>query len=98
MWVNNSDGKFGFSVQKKIYVGSCGGELSGQNSEKADNCFGDRVGWRVKENWISNSDTDYSTQAPRGHLPTYYSAGGTYVLFWEMGRFALFSRAETCKL
>lgn len=69
LWVDNSGGKFGFSVQKKIYVESCGGKLDGQYDEEAWLCFGDRVGWRVKQEWISYFDVISNTQAPKGHLP-----------------------------
>lgn len=65
LWVEASDGKFGFSVQKKIWQ-ECGSPTEYNNAWKT---FGDRVGWRVKGNWIRYSDVTYDTTAPRGHLP-----------------------------
>ncbi|NJL47990.1 MAG: TIR domain-containing protein [Leptolyngbyaceae cyanobacterium SM2_5_2] len=45
LWVKYSQGKFGFSVQKQIYV-ECGGKLSGMYpGDKVWNEFCDRVGW-----------------------------------------------------
>lgn len=56
LWVDISGGKFGFSVQKKIYVENCSGNPDGRSDEKANQCFGDQVGWRVKGQWIEHSD------------------------------------------
>lgn len=46
LWVKHSKGRFGFSVQKKIYL-ECGGKLDGKYpGDKIWETFGDRVGWR----------------------------------------------------
>ncbi|MGJ3245045.1 MAG: GUN4 domain-containing protein [Elainellaceae cyanobacterium] len=69
LWVKYSDGRFGFSVQKEIYV-QCEGKLDG--TYPGDNIwyeFSDRVGWRVKNSWIAYWDVTFNTSAPRGHLP-----------------------------
>ncbi|KAM3115949.1 GUN4 domain-containing protein [Phormidesmis sp. 146-33] len=81
LWVANSGGKFGFSVQKKIYVENCGGKLdgqylNGQYDEKAWSCLGDGVGWRVNNQWIDYSDVTFDTQARDGHLPYGMRDGG----------------------
>ncbi|MEH2178611.1 GUN4 domain-containing protein [Nostoc sp.] len=73
LWVKYSNGRFGFSVQKEIYL-SVGGKADGKYYEKAWEKFGDRVGWRVKINgiswdWISYSNVNFDTASPRGHLP-----------------------------
>jgi hypothetical protein len=49
LWLKYSNGKFGFSVQAKIYR-----ELGGtrQYNERVWDAFGDRVGWRVNNSWI----------------------------------------------
>ncbi|MBD1996723.1 GUN4 domain-containing protein [Leptolyngbya sp. FACHB-541] len=44
LWLDNSEDKFGFSVQKEIYLKDCGGNSDG-NDEEAINCFVDAVGW-----------------------------------------------------
>ncbi|KAM3090805.1 GUN4 domain-containing protein [Phormidesmis sp. 146-12] len=69
LWVDNSSGKFGFSVQRKIYVENCGGKPDGQYDEKNWQCFGAQVGWRVNNEQIEYSQATFSTQALRGHLP-----------------------------
>ena len=60
LWLENSNGKFGLSVQKQIY------DRCNNNPQK----FGDRVGWHVGDRWISSSEiiTDCD-RAPEGHLP-----------------------------
>ncbi|BAZ00785.1 extracellular ligand-binding receptor [Tolypothrix tenuis PCC 7101] len=77
LWVKYSNGRFGFSVQKEIYL-SLGGKLdeNGQYDEydeKAINKFGARVRWKeVEKNewklWKQLFFTN-STSPPKGHLP-----------------------------
>ncbi|MDJ0903824.1 MAG: GUN4 domain-containing protein, partial [Xenococcus sp. MO_188.B8] len=69
LWLSNSQGKFGFSVQKEIYEGLGG---TREYDEKVWNSFGDRVGWRKDENWVSYSDlVDISLEeAKQGYFPT----------------------------
>ncbi len=66
LWVKYSNGRFGFSVQKRIWK-SVGGN---PDADYKTYCkFGDRVGWRVKGNWIDYpGDVNFST-SPEGHLP-----------------------------
>lgn len=60
LWVQYSNGRFGFSVQKRI-CNEC---------KKDPQAFGDRVGWHVQEAWISASQVIYTpVNAPQGHLP-----------------------------
>ncbi|MGI2907361.1 caspase, EACC1-associated type [Tolypothrix sp. VBCCA 56010] len=95
LWVKYSNGRFGFSVQKEIYL-SCGGKADGKYYEEAWNKFGDRVFWKVDNNWIDYNDVTFSTSAPVGHLPFRRQC-----LFWldrVAGYGVLFSRIETCKL
>ncbi|TAG70378.1 MAG: serine/threonine protein kinase [Oscillatoriales cyanobacterium] len=75
LWVKYSNGRFGFSVQKRIYQ-SLGGtrEYDGKIWE----AFGDGVGWRVKESWLSYNDLKFNIKAPSGHLP----AVKIYSSFW----------------
>ena len=68
LWVEYSDGHFGFSVQKKIYL-SVGGKADGKYYEEAWEKFGDRVGWRVNSSWIFYLEVIFDTSSPRGHLP-----------------------------
>ena len=68
LWVKYSNGRFGFTVQKRIWW-----EV-GQDKKK----FGNRVGWYIGSNWKSYSDISFTLNAPMGHLPAwqwYWSAG-----------------------
>lgn len=80
LWVKYSNGRFGFSVQKRIWesVGGKPGEYDYEILKK----FGDRVGWlkwenkwlglRIKELWVSRYDEfTFHLNAPQGHLPSY---------------------------
>ncbi len=67
LWVKYSNGRFGFSVQKRIYE-SLGG--SREYDRKIWEKFGDRVGWRVNSSkWLHYNDLKFNTKAPIGHLP-----------------------------
>ena len=63
LWVKYSDGRFGFSVQKRIY----------QSLERADHgvmeALGDHVGWREHDKWLRRRDLTFNLKAPCGHLP-----------------------------
>jgi hypothetical protein len=93
LWVKYSNGHFGFSVQKEIYL-SVGAKADGNYYSKAWEKFGDAIGWRVESSWISYSALTFNTSSLRGHLPM---LGGDlrYVLRTAGD---LFSRIETCKL
>ncbi|WP_375474696.1 GUN4 domain-containing protein [uncultured Nostoc sp.] len=69
LWVKYSNGHFGFSVQKEIYLSVFGGKADGKYYEKAWKKFGDRVGWRVESSLIDYSEVTFDTSSPRGHLP-----------------------------
>ncbi|MEG3843004.1 GUN4 domain-containing protein, partial [Microcoleus sp. herbarium14] len=65
LWVKYSNGRFGFSVQKRIYH-----SLGTRKFEhKIWEAFGDRVGWRVNSEWLGKRDLKYNSKAPEGHLP-----------------------------
>ena len=111
LWVKFSDGRFGFSVQKRIYI-ETGNKPDGKYSEKELKKFGDRIGWRVQDNWLSYHKLTFDTFAPAGHLPAASAYDGFIKieklgLDWEMFHVdgdiggverALLSRVETCKL
>ncbi|WP_293256071.1 MULTISPECIES: GUN4 domain-containing protein [unclassified Microcoleus] len=60
LWVKYSNGNFGFSVQKRIM----------RESKRDPKAFGQRVGWRDQNGWISASSVIYNPiHAPEGHLP-----------------------------
>ena len=97
LWVEYSNGRFGFSVQKRIYQ-SLGGTRE-YNSEVWKK-FGDKVGWRKKNEWLYYKDLTFSERAPAAHLPLLWGERrgvfrGSYC-GWE--GWELFSRVETCRL
>jgi hypothetical protein len=71
LWVKYSDGQFGFSVQKKIYV-ECGATLD-DTPPNYDiwRAFSDRIGWGVSNTYsnISYDEVTYDISASKGHLP-----------------------------
>jgi hypothetical protein len=97
LWVDSSGGKFGFSVQKKIYE-SCGGKADGEFNTAID-CFADRVGWRGTGQtapWIDYPNVNFNTEAPHGHLPFGLGRALNYAIFW--GFLRIFARTATCNL
>ena len=92
LWVKYSDGKFGFSLQKRIYKGLGG---TRQYNEEIWEMFGEKVGWKNEEgNWLYYRETTFNIKAPEGHLPR--SIKRAY--FAVACGVRLFSRLETCKL
>ena len=68
LWVKYSDGRFGFSVQKQIYL-RVGGKPDGEYYQEAWLKFADCVGWRVKGTVILYNEGIFDTSSPLGHLP-----------------------------
>jgi len=88
LWLNYSNGRFGFSVQKQIWL-NCGGKID----KKTECLLGDSLGWRVNNRWIYPNAIMYSLDAPTGHLPL---GGGGLGL---MRSFLLFFfRVQSCQL
>jgi hypothetical protein len=106
LWVKYSNGRFGFSVQKRIYQSLGANEIA----------FGDRVGWRRKVwlgmgLWKYYHELTFDITAPQAHLPGCISLNiinigdttrvrdsfrvGIETAVWAE-RF--FSRVETCGL
>jgi hypothetical protein len=87
LWVKYSDGKFGFSVQKRIWQ-ECGSPVEySANWGK----FGARVGWKkgsLNENWINYTDVVFNTQALAGHLPVLCILS-TSVDVFDFGRYGI---------
>ena len=98
LWVKHSKGKFGFSIQKKIWQ-DCGNEK-----------FAEEVGWKKKgilgmnNGWKSPWELTFDISAPKGHLPgmvagighqSFWDGGGSSVHFrWSF--LSLVSRLEYC--
>lgn len=106
LWEHYSKGKFGFSVQKKIY----------ENMGYQHTClitlwdnFTQRVGWSEKEGifflFFKDSDLTFNLKyAPQGHLPVWYKEyDGKVMKVWvsfgmENDVPKLFYRAKACNL
>ncbi|MBD1872167.1 GUN4 domain-containing protein [Nodosilinea sp. FACHB-131] len=94
LWVQYSQGKFGFSVQKEIYLSEkVGGIADGIYYKEAFKEFGDCVGWRENAKWTWH--IKYDTLSPSGHLPLVHQSAGD-----KRGSrvTSLFSRMQACKL
>jgi serine/threonine protein kinase len=101
LWVHYSDERFGFSIQKRIWIEE--GGKSGVYNLAVYEKFGDRVGWRVNDNWKLYSDLTFTSMAPLGHFPLGLSLGwgdGAIELVGVEGAVevdCLFSRVEACE-
>ncbi len=101
LWVQASQGRYGFSVQKEIYV-NCGAKLDGNYpGDTIWREFGERVGWRVEGSWLSYSSLNFSGTGVPGHLP-FVGVGWSWLgraRGWVQSEsVGLFSRIETCKV
>ncbi|QOV22592.1 serine/threonine-protein kinase [Anabaenopsis elenkinii] len=98
LWLKNSNGRFGFSVQKRIYE-SLGGTTD--YNREIFLALGDTVGWRKGINWLFIRDMIFDITAPEGHLPVgvfYYGS-----VWWDSeegeGRILSFaSRLANCNI
>ncbi|WP_083636681.1 GUN4 domain-containing protein [Leptolyngbya sp. 'hensonii'] len=71
LWKFYSEGKFGFSVQRQIWLGV------GKNWEK----FWPRIGWRSGNNWTRYpQEFIWNLTAPAGHLPLSNQLRGVRVI------------------
>src|SRR5919202_1133454 len=68
LWVAYSDGKFGLSVQQRIWR-SIGGH-SDQFDSATFCTLGDYVGWRRNNEWLSYDRFTFSLEAQEGQLPS----------------------------
>jgi eukaryotic-like serine/threonine-protein kinase len=77
-WVKYSNGRFGFSVQKRIYQSLGGTRLY---DSKIWEAFGDSVGWKkltlvgLGGKWLEYKDITFDISAPQGHLPLHLPCG-----------------------
>ena len=81
LWVHYSNGLYGFSVQKQIYV-ECGGKLdfSYPSSEPWDK-FCDRTAWKSEGKWVGYSKPFFENNFIniKGYLPMYPIYRNIYV-------------------
>ncbi|MBW4593554.1 MAG: GUN4 domain-containing protein [Brasilonema angustatum HA4187-MV1] len=110
LWIKYSDGKFGFTVQKRIWedVGGIPTKVDDNISVLED--FAQKVGWRkrpwspdnnLKYQQISPDDIYYNINAPKGHLPTVHSIGVWWFGYGNgggIGGSSLSVRLEQCNI
>jgi hypothetical protein len=71
LWVVHSEGKFGFSVQREIWLGL------GKNWET----LWTKIGWKSGNNWTRYpNEFRWDLSAPRGHLPLSNQLRGVRVM------------------
>ncbi|MDJ0695845.1 GUN4 domain-containing protein [Mastigocoleus sp. MO_188.B34] len=108
LWVRYSDGHFGFSVQKRIWL-ECGGK--GKVNYEMEKALGDALGWRKNNSWLDYNDITFTLNAPVGHLPISILYDFHYLtmmlllgvsdgnsLFWRIIRAGFFSRVSACEV
>lgn len=95
LWTKYSHGRFGFSVQSKIWQQlRCSSSADTATQTVSENRFGQFVHWRAGNMWLSPWDTfSYDMQASQGSLPREYiftlsgwlsySKGWTGYLLWR---------------
>ena len=89
LWINYSNGKFGFSIQKLIWI-ELGGKPGIYNVAIADH-FIQEVGWG--ENHQRYKNITYKLSAPDGHLPFRVTSQ-----VWDFGAPYLAERLAECNI
>jgi len=69
LWVKYSNGKFGFSVQKEIWIKN-GGKLDGESDYDTYEKQAEALGWKQGDDWLNSRQLTFNTNAPIGHLPS----------------------------
>lgn len=71
LWLAHSEGKFGFSIQRQIWLGV------GKNWD----AFWPKIGWKTGNNWTRYpQEFTWDLTAPRGHLPLSNQLRGVRVI------------------
>jgi len=86
LWVKYSQGQFGFSVQKQIYV-ETGNPLDGEYHEDTYLKFAERVGWIKDDSWVYYRDLKANPSfSPTGEFPV-----GLWLIVSWVEEFEVFS-------
>lgn len=66
LWVEHSQGHFGFSIQYQIWQ-----DLGGRIDWETTCRLGERLGWRMCDRWLGSQKIHFcqDKSTPRGHLP-----------------------------
>lgn len=99
LWVKHSNGKWGFSVQKRIWE-ECGSPTDSNNENWLK--FGDHVGWRKKGDWLVYKKLTFDLEktflgelpVPRGVVALGFGWMG--LGRWVLGASSLAQRLADC--
>lgn len=97
LWVNYSNSKFGFSVQKQVYV-DCGAKLDGKYpGDEVWHEFCDRVGWLKEGKHLDYSELKANPSlSPAGEFPSWGCGIGWFVRWRGRGFSSLSQRLINC--
>ena len=85
LWQQYSNGKFGFSVQKQIYLDTGNNPL--EFTKETYQKFAEKIGWKLNRNngllggWLLYCNLIFKSKAPRGHLPVLITSK---IGFWSV--------------
>ncbi|MBP0017847.1 MAG: GUN4 domain-containing protein [Cyanobacteria bacterium SBLK] len=98
LWLDYSNNRFGFSVQKNIWL-SVGGRPGEEYNYELYEKYAQKVKWYdEKGDYVGSEKIIFRGDAPEGHLP-FDAVCMRWSLGLSMGEYkVLFSRAETCNL
>ncbi|MDX2099361.1 MAG: GUN4 domain-containing protein [Leptolyngbyaceae cyanobacterium bins.59] len=104
LWIRHSEGRFGFSVQARLWrqvwerIGRIQNDRDRFRARRtAWERFGDRVGWRVNQTWLLQDQFQFSLDAPEGHLPTIQATRLSQVAIRQFLWTDLFARVDQCR-
>lgn len=102
LWLHYSRGRFGFSVQYRMWC-----QAVNLEDYEAECNLGDRVGWRQSDGtWLTYDQITFADSAPRGHLPlalAWWVDGAGIVLggvgkFWQAIQQSHSPGSSSCKI
>jgi serine/threonine protein kinase len=84
LWLKYSQNRFGFSVQKQIWVDN-GGKLDSGYDWDTYRKLGHKVGWIKGGYWLNYSQLTFNANALPGYLPAVFGCvvGGWFIGFFE---------------
>ncbi|MCL1463409.1 GUN4 domain-containing protein [Argonema galeatum] len=94
LWVKYSNGRFGFSVQRRIWENMGGKKDAMRDADyQIWRNFGEQVGWRVNGSWLNTDELNFTLKAAVGNLPTLPNRR-----WWELSYYLISRRVEACGL
>lgn len=89
LWVKYSEGKWGFSVQERMWEECLGDELYPYNdkTEAQSDQFGDRVGWRKEGEWLSYESLALISSGELPHVNVLFGEHSSWGLYAFYRRF-----------